>query len=140
MGQLKKIAIGAALIIIAGAAIIFAVRYTFRFGGPQSPQWLQDTVVEKIDTETLEIVAKTMSEWENLGYKGCHYKNPNTGQYTMTTVILCGACGEKIPPPNVVVDPKNPNPQLDMNYKCPKCGGAALPPRPQMPTEPVVPR
>ena len=61
------------------------------------PNWVLDTMEEKIDCQTFETVTLPISKWCKLGAKGPCYKNPKTGNYTMVSVIVCRSCGEKIP-------------------------------------------
>ena len=122
----KKIAAVLGLIVLVGAAIVFAVR-SMELRGPKLPKWLLEQKREKIDTETLEVVTLKFGEWRRLGEKDGIYKNPHTGTYSMTEVMECRSCGEKVPRPQV---PEGATEAEEMDilraYRCPKCGGVAV--------------
>jgi predicted RNA-binding Zn-ribbon protein involved in translation (DUF1610 family) len=110
-----------------------------RIGGPTPPEWVLRQPAEKIDETSFKLITKTLGEWERLGRRKGKYKNPETGEYTMVDVMVCAACGQKIPLPVVpgIALPKrgdasgHPSSHLGAiqeilrNYKCPKCGALA---------------
>ena len=117
----KIVSIVALVIVIIGA-IGFCV-FRVKGKGKTAPSWVMDQPIEAIDTETMELITKSLGEWKSLGEKGGMYKNPSTGKYTMTVPMVCGSCGQKIPPP---ADAATPGAML--KYKCPECGKPALVP------------
>lgn len=136
MNNPKKIMVGLVLIVIIVGAVFLAIR---RSGsGPDNPpDWYLDQPVEKMDSESLEVITKTRGEWERLGRQADgKFKNPNTGAYTMVAPMTCASCGEKIPGAAVPPPPRNPTMEEEMAYRrtledamrdhrCPKCGQPA---------------
>ena len=124
-----RIAVIVVLLAFIIAAGVFLVKRA-EIGGPKSPQWLLDRPVERIDSESLELITKTRGEWDRLGAKNWKYKNPDSGEYTMVLPIVCAACGEKIPMldlPSADMDAQNAQMRELMDeYECPKCGGQAI--------------
>lgn len=98
-----------------------------------------------IDATTLEIVTKTRDEWQDLGQsEEGKFKNPKTETYTMVPPIECFSCGEAIPHPGLPKLPESDDIQalqaydeklsrLARDYRCPLCGGYAMPPGYQVP-------
>lgn len=109
---LKRIATVAGLVVVIVIAVVFVVR-----GRAQKPrpEWLLGQAVERMDVKTGEVITKDVKEWESLGHKDGLYKNPKSGDYTMSVTMICGQCGEKIPSPTSFDPIKGPTP-------CPKCG------------------
>jgi len=132
MKSAKKVAVAVACLVIVVGVGTYLVR---KFTGHRPPGWVLDQPLEKIDSETLELITLTHRQWQKLGTKDGKYKNPKTGRYTMVTPMICASCGEKIP------EPPYPTPaereklgmdemldrieQLERSYKCPKCGKRA---------------
>ena len=118
MKSVKQVALGVILVIISVGAITFGVISLRK--GKAMPEWVKDSPIEKIDQTTFNVVEKPYREWKDLGEKDGKYKNPSTGKYTMTDIMTCAACGEKVPQPDF---PKGtiPGEILDA-YVCPKCG------------------
>jgi len=141
MGERNRILVTAALILIAAAAIGVLLKKFVAKRGP--PAWVLETLEEKIDTETLEVLALPVEKWRKLGEQGGAFKNPRTGKYTMVSVIVCASCGQKIPAPGPGYSPRSassatveggtaptgekeePPPPMGAVYICPRCGRPA---------------
>lgn len=115
MNYAKKVVLAVILLAIAVVAVIFGLRH-MRTGAEKPPTWLEAQIVERIDEKTLTVVSKSNKEWEQLGRENGRYKNPESGEYSMVSVGLCGACGGKIPQPPVA------DPSILVNTRCPLCG------------------
>ena len=143
-GEKKIIAIVVLLAIIA-AVVVFCITKS-NIAGPKPPQWVLDQEFERIDAESLELVTRTLGEWQDLGHRNGRYRNPDTRKYTMVSAIDCVACGKKIPMPEfpvVETAPGDVDPgSIDMEkrersmeehlrimseYTCPVCGERAFP-------------
>ena len=141
----KKIIAIVVLLAIIAAVVVFGIKKS-NIGGPKPPQWVLDQEVEKIDAESLELVTRTLGEWQKLGSKDGKYKNPDTGKYTMVSRMDCAACGAKIPMPEFPMFETAPGDvepgSMDMEkrarsmeeearimseYICPVCGERAFP-------------
>jgi len=126
------------LVVIIAAVTFIVVRMSGR-GRPREPEAISREPLELIDTETLELMTKPMSEWRRLAVSPGVYKNPKTGRATMVVPFVCRACGQKIPHPaasatttpgKTVTTPTGQEIQLPgridpsfmMNAKCPRCG------------------
>jgi len=133
----KALAIIGLLILIALIAF-WIFRKQFRSAVP--PKEYRETILEKIDIETGEIISLPREKWLDLGARKGKYKNPKTQKYTMVDPIKCVNCGEKIIP--VLVDPETEGPAVLQSrmatYRCPKCGKLAYPPLPRV-TLPATP-
>jgi rRNA maturation protein Nop10 len=149
--QGKKIALIALLIaVIAGFAVFAVIRV--RHEAKMMPTMLVDQLVQKIDMKTLEVIGETNADWrDKYAPNAAHYyKNPNTGEYTMTDIMKCASCGQIIPKPQIAPEflPKRapgeprPDPKSDTTlvdamqktlnaYLCPRCGKHAWVPPPQ---------
>jgi len=129
MTDWKKVLVSIALLVVIVVAAVFIVRH-FTGRSTEMPAELKREAagrsVEKIDQKTLEVMTKTLGEWEKLGSKGEKYKNPKTGTYTMVPVLVCASCGEKIPlpdfPPNAGFAERQ---KIASGYICPRCGKKA---------------
>jgi predicted RNA-binding Zn-ribbon protein involved in translation (DUF1610 family) len=146
----KRLALLVALVVVIAACIAIIFKKTLSSHSATPPDWLLSQREEKIDRKTLQLITKTSGEWEHLGHdqKG-NYKNPETGEFTMTTPIVCASCGEKIPglempqqlkphlhvagPPGQsnaeAAPPADFHAAIDdaiKNYICPKCGKPAF--------------
>lgn len=110
----RTVGVGILVLIIVAAIGLTVIRYT---GEPEPPEWRLNKIEEKIDIETHVLIPQSWAEWRELGYKSGQgydkYMNPETGEYTMVTRIVCSACGKNIPGP-----PDRPS----TPYRCPKCG------------------
>ena len=128
MGRLRK----AITIVVLLAIIVAIVAWNILrgFAMPAAKKEYLEQLVEKVDKDTLDVIALPRQSWLESPPEEGYWKNPNTGQYTMCTMIKCYSCGEKIPMLNV--DPSvigDQNPQVILaNDKCPKCGGVAIAP------------
>jgi len=132
MRNWSRLALPASLLVAAVIAVVFGARscsYT-------PPEWVNDTLEERIDSETLEIVTLSHGEWERLGKKKTMggdwaYRNRRTGKYTMVTPIICGACGAKIPlpvvPPLTLDAPPGAREEQIAKIRCPVCGKPPFP-------------
>jgi hypothetical protein len=126
------------IIVILLAVIVAAGLYgLWQSGllGQRLPPWVAAAPIEKIDTESLEVITKSYAEWQKLGPRNGRFKNPNTGKYTMATVVPCIICRAKIPRPDLPEHRPNESPEtraklhdkeraIWQSYKCPKCGGS----------------
>jgi len=136
-GGKKVITIIGLLVVIVGA-VTLSIKMAGR-GKLEPPERITGRRFEKIDAETLEIIALTGDEWKALGYKDERFKNPKTGEYTMARVGICTACGEKIPWPVLPIYPERGNytqqeyekvvdeitakrTAIERSNTCPKCG------------------
>ena len=146
--QGRRLAGALALLLVAILAMAATVR---RFtSNPEPPSYVMDAPISKIDTVTLDVATLTSREW-NEKYPsngGGRWMNPKTGHYTMVDPITCAACGQLIPPPDLVnlapeempsappdgsaeavkrmkfakeSDPSYMRKYFD-EYKCPRCG------------------
>ena len=146
----KVIKISILLVLIGVCAVMYKIWIVDR---DEPPDWVLETMEEKIDHETLETVTLSVEEWRKLGENGSGLiKNPKTGKYTMAPLIICMSCGEKIPAPVAGLvsgiraeEPPPPPPDEEFvpdftgrlsrspasggisrsGYKCPKCGRRA---------------
>jgi len=118
MERRKQLLRALALAAMAGL-ICLALRVTGVWGVPTPRKAMLARTEEMIDSETLEVIAKTNAEWEDLGRneKG-YYKHPVTGKYTVTFLFPCPQCGTKLP--RAADSPAH--------FKCPKCGATVSPP------------
>ena len=114
----KKIGILVALVVVIVVAIVISARKA-GFGAKASlPQEELQKPLTLVDSKTLEVITKTVGEWEKLGREATGCKNPNTGTYTMIAPMVCRACGELIP----AMDRKK-HPGYDpATAICPRCG------------------
>ena len=117
MERAKNIVMIVVLVAVAVGAAVYGILRIHR-GPPPRPDWMMSEPMTLIDAKTYATTTKPRQEWEKLGRKGQNrYKNPETGEYTMSPVMQCGACGQQIPVP------ENLKSLLDMEaYICPKCG------------------
>ena len=129
MADAKKFAFAVILLVVAIAAVVFAIRRSFHFGPAEAPQWAGQTPMEKIDQKIFQLMTKPLKEWQRLGQKDGKYKNPETSTYTMVDAIVCEACGEKIPiadlpkyDPDAGPESRRVRMEAMQNYRCPKCG------------------
>jgi len=139
----KKIVV---IVILLGVAVAAGVFFTKRMGRGEAtpPDRLLDRPVERIDSESLELMTKSRREWKRLGEKDGKYKNPKTGKYTMVVPAICASCGQKIPMLDAAlttpgaasgrpVDPEEhlkamqKQEALIKEWRCPRCGGYAAP-------------
>lgn len=127
----RKQVIGVAAFVIVGAVVlIWGLIRVGVIGGMKPPAWVGGQPIELIDVTTGELVTKSYEDWEELGRKGDRWKNPETGEYTMTKPITCGSCGAKIPPPSSGPDPEGTGLGLIRaiaRANCPKCGKPVVP-------------
>jgi rRNA maturation protein Nop10 len=124
----KKIAIFAVLLAVVIVAVAIMVKRTA--GGPAVPAWVLDQQVEKIDIKSLEVITARLGDWDGKYAPDASglWKNPKTGEYTMTGVMKCAACGQPIPVPQQPAG-KGTAPGTMANlrdYKCPRCGKNAF--------------
>jgi len=134
----KKIVVIVILLAVVVAAGTFLVM-RMGFGKSKPPDSVLGRPVERIDSESLELMTRSRGEWEKLGHKDGKYKNPDTGKYTMVLPAICAVCGEKIPAPDMTVSTKpggEPIEHLEAlrkrearirEWKCPRCRGYAAP-------------
>ena len=131
MSKAAKVALAVVLIIVATGLVIRATRRP----RPTPPKEILGIRARKIDEQTLEIVERSLGQWQQGGFKNGRGKNPETGQFTMVKIGKCGACDAEIPAPVVDlralgVDPKdgtaieNAIMKQLRAAKCPKCGGS----------------
>jgi len=129
----KQIIIVLALILVIGASIGFTLKR--QFGGPEPPDETLAQLIEKIDAETLRIVAKPLGDWQEWPVRDGKYQNPDTGKFSLVDLMKCASCGEKIPAPEepgkglsamesgiTTADIE----AVEAAYRCPKCGGPAF--------------
>jgi len=118
----KRIVVIVVLLVIIAFAAVFIIKNS-SIGRLKQPEWVRDRKVEKIDSESLELVTRTIREWQKLGKRNGLYKNPNTGKYSMAMPMVCPACGATIPAP-VGLGEANPDEAREIMEKhlCPKCG------------------
>ena len=137
MATAKNVVWIVVLLAIIASAIVFGIKASRK--GPIEPtDWVLAQPAEKIDSETLEVMKKSLGEWEKLGSREGRYKNPDTGAYTMVPTMTCPACGEKIPSPFFVISapagsgmseggtPAGEDREYLAGYKCPRCGASAM--------------
>lgn len=96
------------------------------------PKWVLEQPMEKIDIKTRELAVRKLGEWAALGpNKDGLYRNPRTGEFTMTTPTVCVACGKKVPVPMMPLDLINKGPDAHAAWlnaaRCPLCGKAMFP-------------
>ena len=134
------------IVILLGLIVAAGVFLTRRMGRGEmnQPDRLLDRRVERIDSESLELVTKPRREWKRLGQKDGKYKNPKTDKYTMVVPAICASCGQKIPMSDVALAtpgaasdrPLEPEEHLEAmkkqealikEWRCPRCGGYAAP-------------
>jgi len=137
MGTGKQIAIAAALIVVIAGAVFFIIK-TIR-NAPKAPAHIKEMEVFRIDTVTLERMTLPLVEWEKLGERDGIYKNPDTGEYTMSPAKQCEnpKCGkwmvEPRPPADLFdgIDLNDPKSEAEAvarsnawerSVKCPHCG------------------
>ena len=141
MKKWKVIASAAALFVVIVAAVTLAIMASLR-GRARMPDWFLATPIEKIDSESGELITKSVEEWIKLkAPKGEAWKNPETGKYTIVDMIPCVHCREWIPGPLIMVWPAHSREpgyvfkfiREYFSYKCPKCGETAMPPPPGPP-------
>ena len=125
----KKIAAVAALVVVIVIALIFVVKQSGVTGSTSKPpKAVLERMIEKVDSNTGDVVTKQYQEWLALGQKDGLYKNEATGQYTMAIPLVCGACGAKIPLPSTPEEFKTQTADMaammkwQATVKCPKCG------------------
>ena len=123
-----------ALVVVIAAALTFGIVRSGCVRGAGPPKNILAIPVEKIDRDSLELITLSQGEWDDLGQnERMTYKNPNTGEYTMLGVIVCEACGEKIPRPEAPPYPKKRTEEtlsehaaqfsrIKADYRCPRCG------------------
>lgn len=102
-----KIVVTGILLLVAVFAVVYGIRKS-DIGGPKQPKWYRDRPVEKIDKETMQVMTKPWSEWEDLGHKNRRYKNPETGKYTMVPIIPNPVTGKPAPVPDSLLAPPPP--------------------------------
>ena len=131
MGKIAK-TVGAIALLLAGLAIL--VHMVNRSGVPAPPDAVLNRVLVKIDSKSLQVYESTAGEWMKLGKKNGYFRNPDTGEYTITERIQCSECGKDIPAP--VLDGKSVDkpPSVAMDealaaYACPHCGKTQRPGR-----------
>ena len=85
-----------------------------------------DRLMTKMDMKTGEVFIKTVREWRMLEASGEAWRNPTTGEYTLTVAIVCNSCGETIPAPDLSPRFLEQGPaaiaRARPDYVCPKCG------------------
>ena len=130
----KAIASAGGLIVLIVLAMAYAIMASRR-GSVRMPDWHLAQPIEKIDSESFELITKSLGEWIKLkAPKGWVWKNLETGEYTVVDVIVCSECEEVIPGPLLMVEPaysKDPGYVYRyifeyFSYKCPKCGKRAI--------------
>ena len=123
MKDVKKVALITVLVAISLLGITLAIVKTFRLGGGKPPDRVTGVVVKKIDEKSLEVFNLTEAEWMDLGQKDQRYKNPQTGEYTVVTALVCAGCGKDMPS---LIYPRGADAavrqQFDDNWVCPHCG------------------
>jgi rRNA maturation protein Nop10 len=141
----KKIGVVVALVAVIVIAVVLTAKRTSSTGAPAAVKAAQEALsaakVDKIDKTTYEIFTETAADWQSKYAPDAsgHYKNPKTGEYTMTSVIKCASCGALIPAPDMPVEPQTAKgmdrvrlmreeQEIRHNYKCPKCGRDAYAP------------
>jgi rRNA maturation protein Nop10 len=135
----KKVGIVVGLVVVIVIAAVITASRTKGSGTSNAVQTEQQKMMavkgDKIDDKTYEIISERVADW-NSKYapdSSGHYKNPKTGEYTISDVTTCVSCGEKIPAPVIPPVPANKGikaqregiavqQQIMRDYKCPKCG------------------
>ncbi|MGD1001518.1 MAG: hypothetical protein ABSA67_12575 [Candidatus Brocadiia bacterium] len=139
----KKIAIIVLLIAVIGVATAFTVTRILNEAG--GPTLYVDQKFEKIDMKSYEVFGETNSDWQTKYTPDAsgHWKNPKTGEYTLTYMMKCASCGRPIPLPQLPAElrPKTASGrpsradteaiaeamhQYELIYKCPLCGKNAF--------------
>ena len=115
--------------VIIAAAIVIQRRMSSSAGGP--PAWVLQQPMSKINMKTLEVSTAAQGDWAGKYAPDAsgHFKSPKTGEYTMTDIIICSACGKQIPsapiPPEVMkMDRMQRNEATQkacQDYVCPYC-------------------
>ena len=124
MGRLKK-----AITIVMLLAIIVAIvawNILRGFAMPAAKKEYLGQLVEKVDKDTLDVIALPRQSWLESPPEEGYWKNPKTGKHTLGICIKCYSCGEKTPLPDAT-EFENPLGFL-ASYKCPRCGGLAIRP------------
>ena len=127
MQEPKKIGAIIALSFVIAASVVWIIK--FQFGGaPRRNPQMEKEGIAKVDEETLEVITLTRKEWRDFrppqpalngegsdigsSFRVPHWKNPNTGEYTMVPAITCRSCGAQLP-----------GTMFPMGFgECPKCG------------------
>jgi len=127
----KKVILVVLLAAVIGGALWFALSRSVLRRGATPPARYLALPVAKIDEKTLQVITKTLGEWQKIGQRNGRYRNPETGEYTMLDVTVCQYCGGKIPiPPQTHVAPQssggNGSPEIPVEtqqiVRCPLCG------------------
>jgi len=129
----KKAVVAVLLIAVVVAAGVWIARSRSSTGKGRSRA--MGRLIERIDENTLETITLSVQQWKDLGHKDGKFKNPNTGTYSMLSVMKCPHCGAKIPMPirrssrMVKAVDKNTGKEVmrleqveQVEYHCPKCG------------------
>ena len=130
MGNRTKLVVVVGLLAIVIVAVGLSLKRSLHIGEATPPDSILKQPVEKIDEKSFKLITKTLGEWERLGEREGKFKNPETGDYTMMSVMVCGHCGQKIPYPVIPAETaqlSHHNARIAIlgKYKCPKCGALA---------------
>jgi DNA-directed RNA polymerase subunit RPC12/RpoP len=136
----KKIGVVVALVVVIVIAAVLTAKRSKGTGAAAANTGLAAVSSEKIrmiDKNTFEIFTETAADWHGKYAPDAsgYYKNPRTGEYTVTSIIKCASCGAEIPAPYIPPElqtTRKPEPdrlkameeiaEIRRNYKCPKCG------------------
>jgi len=128
MASAKKVVWVVVLLVILVGAVVFCIS-RLRRGTPKMPEKITGKPLELIDTETLELITRSVAEWDKGGRKGVYFKNPKTGKFTMSPAMTCPHCGQKIPIPEWMLAGAGPGRPgstgggpAGHEFKCPRCG------------------
>jgi rRNA maturation protein Nop10 len=141
----KKIGVVVALLVVIVIAAVLTAKRTRGTGASAAVKAEQEALsavkIDKIDQKTFDIFTETVADWQSKYAPDAsgHYKNPKTGEYTMTSIIKCASCGALIPAADVPAVPPTAKgmdrvrlvreeQEIRRNYKCPKCGQNAYAP------------
>ncbi len=102
------------------------------------PPEVQARSITRIDSKSFEEFTQTLGEWDKAGEQDGMFRNPKTGEFTVTEEMTCKACGAKIPAPSGLA-PKGAT-EAEWTtfvnaYRCPKC---AKPPAGEV-SQPLLP-
>ena len=142
MTRRQTVLVALLIAVIAAAGVFAGLRVWNEIKGPSVGAEFK---FEKIDMKSYEVFGETNSDWQTKYTPDAsgHWKNPKTGEYTLTYMMKCASCGRPIPMPQLPAElrPKTASGrpsradteaiaeamhQYELIYKCPLCGKNAF--------------
>ena len=122
MAVQKNVVLSIGLLVVILFGVLLVGRRLTK-GPPPPPESVTGREIVHIDKDSFQIITKTWTEWQDLGRQGPYYKNPETGKYTMTTIVICPMCLQKIPyPPHTEEEEEDEAAAMKpWIVECPKC-------------------